>query len=65
MGAIDEGHGRVAIEVRQDDVELRRRCPKPPDSAKPMPTVADTSESVVSSLSRIATNLIAEWKQAL
>ena len=39
--------------------------PNPPDSAKPMPTVADTSESVVSSLSRAAANLMAEWKQAL
>ena len=31
--------------------------PKPPDSAKPMPTVADTSESVVSSLSRMRDEL--------
>ena len=64
MGSIHERLAVVAVEVRQDDVELHL-IPKPPDSAKPMPTVADTSESVVSSLSRMATNLMAEWKHAL
>ena len=38
--------------------------PKPPRSFIPMPTDADTSVPVTSSLSRPATTLMAEWKHA-